>query len=67
MVASRYKKRIESHAFSGQEEPLKVTISIGVAQYDPSRDLTKNDLIERADKALYKAKRMGRNRVAAYN
>ena len=39
----------------------QVTISIGVAQFDSS-DLP-NDLLQRADQALYQAKAKGRNRV----
>ncbi len=39
----------------------KITISIGVAQYRNGESM--NDLIERADRALYRAKRKGRNRV----
>lgn len=38
-----------------------VTISIGVAQVDSNEDIDKT--IERADKALYEAKRSGRNKV----
>lgn len=64
-IASRYRKRVEAFEFPGQTEPLHVTVSIGVAQYDSSRDFDKKDLIERADKALYRAKESGRNRVAA--
>lgn len=39
----------------------QVTISIGIAQFDSS-DLP-NELLQRADEALYKAKDKGRNRV----
>lgn len=38
-----------------------VTISLGVAQLSPGE--TAASLIQRADKALYQAKRRGRNRV----
>jgi diguanylate cyclase len=39
-----------------------ITVSVGVAQYRPGESL--EDLINRADKALYFAKNAGRNRVA---
>ncbi|WP_029009997.1 GGDEF domain-containing protein [Azospirillum halopraeferens] len=39
-----------------------VTLSVGVAEYQPGETLT--DLIRRADAALYAAKRGGRNRVS---
>ncbi|KPY93605.1 hypothetical protein ALO43_200412 [Pseudomonas tremae] len=38
-----------------------MTISLGVAQLSPGE--TAASLIQRADKALYQAKRLGRNRV----
>ncbi|HOW81777.1 MAG TPA: sensor domain-containing diguanylate cyclase [Spirochaetota bacterium] len=65
-VASRLRKEVEAHEFTGQNDPLHVTISLGIAQYDPERDKDKSDLISRADTALYRAKNAGRNRVAAY-
>jgi diguanylate cyclase len=41
----------------------RITMSVGVAQFDGDR--TPEDLIERADSALYIAKHNGRNQVAA--
>ena len=39
----------------------KVTMSVGIAEYRPGEAL--DELVERADRALYMAKRTGRNRV----
>jgi diguanylate cyclase (GGDEF)-like protein/PAS domain S-box-containing protein len=47
--------------------PAAVTVSIGVASMFPSRHQSCNELVDRADRALYQAKRDGRNRVTAYN
>lgn len=43
---------------------LNVTVSIGIATSPPDSEL--NALIEHADAALYRAKRAGRNQVAAF-
>lgn len=44
--------------------PFPITVSIGLAAGDPLRDLPEN-VFERADQALYRAKAAGRNRVVA--
>jgi diguanylate cyclase len=42
-----------------------ITVSVGVGQFQPGESMT--DLIERCDRALYVAKRTGRNRVVTEN
>ena len=46
---------------SGQVKRVRTTISMGVAQFRPGD--TRDSIIERADQALYRAKRSGKNRV----
>lgn len=44
---------------NGKEDMLRITVSIGITEF--KRDDTPESVIERADKALYKAKRNGKN------
>lgn len=46
------------------EEPFRVTASLGVATLLPGSELEGEELLQAADEALYRAKEMGRNRVA---
>ncbi len=60
-VAERFRKQIENQTifFGGYE--IKVTITLGVAQFDSSQGAEK--CIQLADKALYEGKEHGRNKV----
>ena len=57
-AAERYRAAIEAMRF----EQFSITASFGVAAY-AGRESTSQDILELADKALYAAKRSGRNRV----
>ncbi|WP_049665679.1 diguanylate cyclase domain-containing protein [Bacillus sp. FJAT-27231] len=52
---------------SGSQISQYVTISLGTVTVIPTKDEHTNQFIEFADKALYKAKQDGRNRVKSYN
>ena len=60
-ICERLRQSIESHDWSRVADGLALTISIGVC--DAPRDLDVRGLLDRADAALYGAKRAGRNRV----
>lgn len=62
-VAERIRKAIESTTFAGDKAGLRVTVSLGVAQYPSAGVDSIETLIREADKALYRAKVNGRNRV----
>lgn len=65
-VAERIRSLVAGHLFHRGTEKIPVTISIGTAtELSPSADYQK--LIEKADQALYQAKRNGRNRVETSN
>lgn len=62
VIAERIRETTENHAFKGESEALKVTVSFGIANMNGHID-NKRDLIKLADDALYNAKDAGRNRV----
>jgi two-component system, cell cycle response regulator len=62
-AAERVRTGIATTPTNYEGRSLTVTVSLGVAQYDPRRDLSGKSLIDRADRALYAAKQEGRNRV----
>ena len=66
-IGERIRSSIQNTYFKGQEnQPDKnITISIGVSSY-PKKAISKHQLINTADDALYRAKSFNRNRVELY-
>jgi diguanylate cyclase (GGDEF)-like protein len=63
MLAERMRDLVQQTRFVYGGDELPVTMSLGVASFDPNRHRGSADLIEEADRFLYDAKRGGRNKV----
>ena len=61
-VAERIRASIEKMSFLTNNILIKITVSIGMSIYEET-DKNIDDVLKRADKALYKAKSQGRNQV----
>lgn len=60
-AGERLRSAVESAETGFRGESLNVTISVGLAEYN--KGMTGSEFIDSADKALYQAKRSGRNQV----
>jgi two-component system cell cycle response regulator len=61
LVAERLRSSVESTPLSA--ECFRITVSIGAAVFDPRSTESPEELLNRADHALYRAKNAGRNCV----
>jgi diguanylate cyclase (GGDEF)-like protein len=61
-MGERIRSSIAGATFGTDQAPPVITVSIGVASL-PGRATTADSLVDEADVALYRAKRLGKNRV----
>ena len=64
-VAERFRKTIEDSNVIFGKNTIKVTITLGVAEYDHALGADRS--IQLADRALYEGKETGRNKVIVWN
>ena len=65
-VAERLRRSVSTKPFNvpNQDKGLTITISVGLASLQSPED-TQDQMLKRADQALYEAKEQGRNKVVA--
>jgi diguanylate cyclase (GGDEF)-like protein len=64
-IARRIRQAVEEHIFETEgKASLRLTISVGVASF-PMHGTARDTLLDASDKAMYRAKSLGRNRVAS--
>lgn len=66
MIAERLLKRIAGMVVKTERHSISVTVSIGIAAFNPQWE-SLDTLFECADKALYTAKKRGRNSVVVWD
>ena len=64
-ICERFRTALAEHLFQWDNHQFHVTASIGLTVFRAAEGDTAEKLMQRADEALYKAKKQGRNRVAA--
>jgi len=62
-TGERIRRKVQGHVFWVGAKPLSVTVSVGVASYPTPAVDSPESLVREADRALYRAKEAGRNRV----
>jgi diguanylate cyclase (GGDEF)-like protein len=62
-LVERLRKKVESLVVEHEEKAIRMTMSFGLAFFQPESGLSQDELVKLADQALYEAKRRGRNRI----
>lgn len=65
-LAERFQVKIPVHLAELDDMEIPVTLSIGVAAYEHDEGVTIDTLLDRADTALYKSKKSGRNMASVW-
>ena len=66
ILAETIRAKIKNTEFSDKNNSIKITVSIGIDSISNSDSKSPSIIFEHADKAMYKAKEMGRNKVCIF-
>lgn len=64
-AGERIRKAVENTAFNMDGNQIKTTVSVGIASY-PAHAVNLDELMNKADRALYQSKEAGRNNVSMH-
>lgn len=65
-IAQRVREAIRSKPIPIGDEEIMVTISMGLAYFDPAESTSCEEVIKLADSGLYRAKQNGRDRIVSH-
>jgi diguanylate cyclase (GGDEF)-like protein len=65
-IAEKVRSSIEGLELEHRGDPIKLSISAGVSAKPKAAERPWDDIVREADEALYRAKKLGRNRVELY-
>ncbi len=65
IISEKIRKRIEKEKIDYKDSTLSITMTFGICTF--SEELTADECITQADKALYEGKKSGKNRIVLYN
>lgn len=66
VIAQRIRNRLEKTCFTFDDRQLHMTASIGLATSREGSPIFTSNLVNQADRALYQAKRTGKNKVCVF-
>ncbi|MEW6033156.1 MAG: diguanylate cyclase [Bacillota bacterium] len=64
ILAERLRSLVAGHTFAGDGRPVRITVSVGVSVFPGIGVTDRETLLSTVDQAMYRAKALGRNRVA---
>ncbi len=63
-ISERIRATIADNDFVYNDQPISLTVSMGVVEYNANIDVNTHTFIDRADSAMYDSKHAGRNKVS---